>query len=117
MASVISFGSLTTSFMQEQYTAFSKGMGSVSVEATLTKVLQMGVGQAVWVGGRCLRSKCWGVAICWDSLVIHRWFLYMVEGKAGLLSLFCKTQKAQIFWHDLLISPPNAILLGVRIST
>lgn len=63
MASVISFGSLTTSFMQEQYTAFSKGMGSVSVEATLTKVLQMGVAQAVCVG-ECLRSKCWGVAIC-----------------------------------------------------
>lgn len=60
MASVISFGSLTTSFMQEQYTAFNKGMGSVSVEATLTKVLQMGVAQAVWGGvskvkmlGRC----------------------------------------------------------------
>lgn len=51
MASVISFGSLTTSFMQEQYTAFSKGMGSVSVEATLTKVLQMGMGQAVWGRG------------------------------------------------------------------
>lgn len=51
MASVISFGSLTTSFMQEQYTAFSKGMGSASVEATLTKVLQMGVGQAVKGGG------------------------------------------------------------------
>lgn len=60
MASVISFGSLTTSFMQEQYTAFSKGMGSASVEATLTKVLQMGVGQAVWVGGEMSKVKMLG---------------------------------------------------------
>ena len=50
MASVISFGSLTASLMQEQETAFSKGMGSISVEATLTKILQMGVAQAVWGG-------------------------------------------------------------------
>lgn len=34
MASVISFRSLTASLMQEQDTALSKGMGSVSVEAT-----------------------------------------------------------------------------------
>lgn len=47
MASVISFGSLTASLMQERDIAFSKGMGSVSVEATLTKILQMDVAQAV----------------------------------------------------------------------
>lgn len=70
MASVISFGSLTTSFMQEQYTAFSKGMGSVSVEATLTKVLQMGVGQAVKGGGMSkvkMLGRCYLLGFSCDS--------------------------------------------------
>lgn len=50
MASVISFGSLTASLMREQDPAFSRGMDSVSVEATQTKILQMGVAQAVGGG-------------------------------------------------------------------